>query len=98
MPFAISNRADFKKLIDGYDGGITYMDKHVGQLLEVLHELGIEDEVGFIVSADHGESQGEHGIYAEHPSATEPVHDIPLIISMPGVTEPGLVNDHLAYN
>jgi choline-sulfatase len=98
MPFAIGDRADFKKLVDGYDGGINYMDQHVGQLLEVLHELNIEDEVGFIISADHGESMGEHGIYAEHASATESVHHIPLIITLPGITKPGIVNNQFVYN
>jgi choline-sulfatase len=98
MPLSLQNRHDFKKLIDGYDGGISYMDTYVGQLLDVLGELHIEDEVGFIITADHGESMGEHGIYAEHASATEPVHHVPLLMSIPGVATPGTVNEQLVYN
>lgn len=98
MPWTISNRQDFKRLIDGYDGEINYLDTYIGQLLETLRELGIEDEVGIIISADHGESMGEHGIYAEHGSATEAVHHVPLIMAIPGVTQPGEVNDEFVYN
>lgn len=98
MPGQIANRSDFKHAIDGYDGGISYMDKHVGELLDTLRELGIEDEVCFIVSADHGESMGEQGIYIEHASATEAVHHIPLIMKVPGVTKPGQVIDGFIYN
>jgi arylsulfatase A-like enzyme len=39
------------------------------------------------VSADHGESMGENGSYAEHQLATEPIHRVPLIMPWPGLTE-----------
>lgn len=98
MPHTIRNREDVNQLLNGYDGGISYMDKCVGELLDVLKELGIEDEVCFIISADHGESMGEQGIYMEHASATEAVHHIPLIMNIPGVTKPGTVIDGFVYN
>jgi choline-sulfatase len=98
MPLEIANRNDYKKLIDGFDGGISYMDAYVGEILEAYRELGIEDDISFIISADHAESFGEQGIYLEHGMATESVHHIPLIIKIPGVTKPGYVNDDLVYN
>jgi arylsulfatase A-like enzyme len=54
MPEALTNRADFEKLINGYDGGIAYWDFHLGRLLETLRELGIGDDVAIVVTADHG--------------------------------------------
>ncbi len=98
MPLEIANRQDFKKLIDGYDGGISYMDKFVGEILDTYREMGIEDEICFIISADHAESFGEQGIYMEHGMATESVHHIPLIMKFPGLTKAGHVNDDLIYN
>ncbi|WP_248926054.1 sulfatase [Paenibacillus hamazuiensis] len=98
MPEQIRNRDDFAHLINGYDGGIYYMDKHIGQLLETLEELGIRDEVCFIISADHAESMGEHGVYMEHANASESVHHIPLIVKVPGLTQPGQVVDGFIYN
>jgi arylsulfatase A-like enzyme len=98
MPEKIRNRDDFVHLINGYDGAVNYMDKHVGELLDTLRELGIEDEVCFIISADHGESMGEQGIYMEHASATEAVHHVPLILKIPGVVQPGTVCDAFVYN
>lgn len=98
MPGQIADRKDYKHVIDGYDGGVNYMDKYVGELLDTLRELGIEDEVCFIISADHAESMGEQGIYIEHASATEAVHHIPLIFKAPGVTQPGVKVDGFVYN
>ncbi|MEK3723971.1 sulfatase family protein [Paenibacillus sp. FSL H8-0034] len=98
MPLEIADRNDFRKLIDGFDGGISYMDACVGEILEAYRELGIEDEICIIISADHAESFGEQGVYLEHGMATESVHHIPLIMKVPGVTKPGHVNDDLIYN
>lgn len=97
MPYEVKNRDDYKKLIDGYDGGISYMDKHIGQIVQAYRELGIEEEICFIITADHGESFGEQGMYLEHGMATEAVHHIPLIVRVPGMKEEK-VNDNFIYN
>jgi arylsulfatase A-like enzyme len=100
MPDAIRTRADFEHLINGYDGAIHYWDHHFGRLLAALEEMGIEDEVAIVVSADHGESFGELGSYAEHGLASEPVNRIPLIVYWPGITDDGQARsyEHLLYN
>ncbi|MBB4931268.1 arylsulfatase A-like enzyme [Lipingzhangella halophila] len=87
MPDAIRSRADFEHLTNGFDGAIMYWDHHLGQLLAELAELGIADDTAIIVSADHGESFGENGSYAEHGLANEPTHRLPLVIYWPGVTD-----------
>ncbi|MGW5718745.1 sulfatase family protein [Amycolatopsis sp. NPDC003865] len=87
MPEAIRTRADFEHLINGFDGTIMYWDTLFGELLATLAELGIADETAIIVSADHGESFGENGSYAEHGLANEPVHRLPLVVYWPGVTD-----------
>ena len=87
MPEAIRNREDFETLVNGYDGEVMYWDHRFGQLLEKLDELRVLEETAIIVSADHGESLGENGSYAEHGLANEPTHRVPLIIRWPGLTQ-----------
>ncbi len=87
MPDAIRTRADFELLVNGFDGAIMYWDHHFGQLLALLEELGIAEDTAIIVSADHGESLGEQGSYAEHGLANEPTHRLPLVVYWPGVTD-----------
>jgi arylsulfatase A-like enzyme len=87
MPDAILNRSDFELLVNGYDAGVMYWDKHLGDLLETLEDLGIAGDTAVIVSADHGESLGENGSYAEHGLANEPTLRLPLVVYWPGVTE-----------
>lgn len=87
MPDQIKSRADYEKLINGYDGGIHYWDHHFGLLLQELEKLGILEDTAIIVSADHGEAFGENGSYAEHGLANEPTHRIPLIVRWPGLTD-----------
>ncbi|MGR6998142.1 sulfatase family protein [Yinghuangia aomiensis] len=102
MPDAITSRADFEHLVNGFDGAIAYWDDHFGQLMALLAELGIEGETAVIVSADHGEAFGENGQYAEHGLANEPILRLPLVFHWPGLTddlpEEARRNDALLYN
>ncbi|MER7538393.1 sulfatase [Streptomyces sp. NPDC097704] len=102
MPDAVRSRADFEHLINGYDGAVSYWDHHFGRLMDTLAELGIADDTAVIVSADHGESFGEQGSYAEHGLANEPTHRLPLVVYWPGVTDDlpadARRNDALLYN
>ena len=78
-----------QRMFDGYDTGVRYVDHHIGRILERLATLGIEDEVGVIITADHGETLGELGIYCDHQTADHQVARVPMIIRWPGLA-PGV--------
>jgi len=63
-PGRIDNFDDLRKMIDGYDCGIRYMDEHIGRIFRAFEEQGISlDDLAVIITADHGENMGELGIY-----------------------------------
>lgn len=79
----IETMDDLKKRIDGYDCGIAYMDTHIGQIFTALEKQGVMDDLIVIISSDHGENQGELGIYGEHGTADNITHRIPMIVRWP---------------
>jgi len=87
MPDKITNREEFKMLIDGYDAAINFVDRHIGELLDVFESQGVLEDTVFIVSSDHGDCFGEMGQYMDHWVGAEPIHNIPLMIRIPGVTK-----------
>jgi arylsulfatase A-like enzyme len=87
MPARFKERADVEHLLDGYDASIRKIDAAVAQLLDALEQAGVREETAIVVSADHGEALGEHGIYAEHAFPHPPCQRVPLIVSWPGVTD-----------
>lgn len=58
--------ADARQHLDGYDTGIRYADYFVGRVIDDLIELGIYEDTAIIVSADHGENQGELNVWGDH--------------------------------
>jgi arylsulfatase A-like enzyme len=73
-----------KSYIDAsYDAEIAYVDEKVGELLARIDELGLTDDTVVILTADHGESLGEHEIYYDHHGLYEWDVKIPLIIRYP---------------
>ena len=82
-------------MFDGYDTGVRYVDHHIDVILQRLAALGIEDEVAVIISADHGETLGELGIYCDHQTADQHVARVPMIIRWPGLANG--VDDSLHY-
>jgi arylsulfatase A-like enzyme len=93
---AIRDLADLKKHFDGYDTGIRYADAQVGLLLAELAAAGVLEDTMIIISSDHGENQGELGIYAEHGTADAATCRVPMIIRMPGGAR-GVVDRELRY-
>ncbi|MBN1902797.1 sulfatase [Candidatus Sumerlaeota bacterium] len=98
MPGSISNRRDFDKMITGYDAAIAYTDHHLSLILEELDRQGALKDAVIIISGDHGDAFGEHGIYSDHVCADECIHRIPLIIRFPGITNQQRSSDALLYN
>lgn len=81
---------DHGTTVDEYDAGLKYDDDFIGRLLHRLDELGALKNTIVIITSDHGESLGDHGL-SFHGAALywELVH-VPLIISWPGHVPEGV--------
>ena len=99
MPEQFSERSDAEQLVDGYDASIRKVDDEVASLLAALDSHGVRDDVAVVVTGDHGEALGEHGIYADHALPHPPCQRVPLVVSWPDVTEEaaGTSNDGYCY-
>jgi arylsulfatase A-like enzyme len=66
-----------------YLGEVAYLDRRLGDLIELLADLGrLEDTVTVIV-ADHGEHLGEHGLVGHVASVYEELLHVPLLVLGP---------------
>jgi arylsulfatase A-like enzyme len=75
--------------IDAYDGAIAYVDAQLGELVRQLEEQ-TKGNLLVVVTSDHGEAFGEHGVYLHGMSLyREEVH-VPLLIYAPERAPAGL--------
>jgi choline-sulfatase len=87
-----------RRMVDGYDCGIRYMDDHIGRLFAALEAKGVLEDLVIMISSDHGENMGELGIYGEHATADHVTCRVPMIVRWPGTVEAGRVDHGLHYN
>ncbi len=66
-----------------YDGCISYADQQLGGFAAFLKDRGLFDTTLFIVTADHGEEFGDHGMLLHHQGGYEEISHIPLVIKFP---------------
>lgn len=84
LPKQLDSMAAVRQWIDGYDVGIRYADDHVGMMLNSLADANVLDETIIMVSADHGENQGELNVWGDHQTADQMTCRVPLIVTWPG--------------
>jgi choline-sulfatase len=96
-PGEVRDMDGVRRMVDGYDCGVRYMDTHLRQVLDGLEAAGVLEDTAIIVTADHGENLGELNCYAEHGTADNITHRIPMIVSWPGGAQ-GAVDSGLRYN
>jgi arylsulfatase A-like enzyme len=75
---------DLRELRDSYDGALAYLDHQVGLLLTELESRGVLDQTLLIVTSDHGEQFGEHGLTNHVNSLYLPLLHVPLVMHLPG--------------
>jgi len=97
VPTRITDQASLKQWIDGYDIAIRYVDDQIKWMVNKLKEAGVYEDTVIVISADHGENQGQLGIYGEHGTADQGTCHIPMIVKWPGGAK-GVVDDELHYN
>lgn len=67
--------------IDAYDGALAYVDRELGRLMDEFGRRGLRERTLVIVTSDHGEHLGEHGLVDHGNSLYRPVLHVPLVIS-----------------
>lgn len=73
-----------------YDGEIAHNDACFAVFLEGLRRLGVLDHTLIVFFADHGEHQGEHGVWEHSPPGFLPVLNVPLLFWYPAGLPHGL--------
>jgi arylsulfatase A-like enzyme len=69
--------------IDGYDAAIAYVDSEIGALVAELKKRGLSENTVIVITADHGQSLGEHGIYGHGFSLYMQESRVPLLFLGP---------------
>ncbi len=79
--------------IDAYDGSINYVDDQIKALFGELDQRGLLGNTIVIVTSDHGESLGEHGLLQHSASLYWQEIHVPLIMWGSGDVLAGRVID-----
>ncbi len=79
-PLSAEEAAFFR---DQYDGELAYADAQVGRLLAWLRDRDRYGETLIVVTSDHGEAFGEHGVAGHGVTLYEHQLAIPLIVKPP---------------
>jgi len=76
--------------VDEYDAGIWFVDSRIGQLLVALDRMGQLKNTVVVITSDHGESLGDHGLTYHGAALYRELVHVPLIISYPGHVPQGI--------
>lgn len=77
---------------DLYAGEIAYVDRWIGQVVDRLRALEAYDDTLLIITADHGESRGDHGERAHCIFIYQSTQHVPLVIRAPHGVRGGRVD------
>jgi len=71
------------KVIEQYRRGVRWADEAVGQLVAALKERGSFEDTIFVITSDHGEYFGEHGLVEHSKDVYPEALQVPLLIRWP---------------
>jgi arylsulfatase len=87
-PPPVVDREAVRDMLNRYDGDVAAADREIGRLLAALRASGVLDRSIVVVTADHGQSLGQHD-WLPHGRITNDNLHVPLIVRFPpGVVRP----------
>jgi arylsulfatase A-like enzyme len=75
--------------LDAYEGCIAFLDDQLRDLFQQLETADALRNTVVIITSDHGEQFGEHGIARHGNSLYRQVLEVPLLVAFPGVVPAG---------
>lgn len=79
-----ANEIDLRQIRATYYGMMSEVDAQVGRLLDVLDDREIAEDTVVVVTSDHGEMLGDHGLMSKLGFFDQSFH-IPLIVRYPAL-------------
>lgn len=76
------NEKDVKKALAGYFGLVSFLDEHIGKILNVLDDMGLIDNTDILYTSDHGDNLGSRGLWGKSTMYDE-IAGVPMIASGP---------------
>lgn len=73
-----------------YDRAVRNLDAALGELFAELRQRGLLQHTLVVVTSDHGEYFGEHGLVEHSKDVYEEALRVPLVVKFPGQTEPAV--------
>ncbi len=68
---------------------IKYADHQIGKLIKFLEKENLLNRTFLVITSDHGDYYGEHGLFSHAFGLHDTVIKVPLIIRYPGIFEGG---------
>jgi arylsulfatase A-like enzyme len=68
-----------------YDAELAYLDHRIGEFVKFLENKGIFDDTLLIITSDHGEYFGEHGLAGHVLNLYDEILHVPLIMIYPSI-------------
>jgi arylsulfatase A-like enzyme len=78
-----TRREDLEIIRALYDGELNYLDAQIGQLTASLQRRGLLDNTLLVITADHGDSLGEHDQIGHRQALFEQLVHVPLVVHWP---------------
>jgi arylsulfatase A-like enzyme len=85
LPPEVSDAQELRRLIRAYRGEVRYADAQLGHLVERLRILALLESTVLVVTSDHGEGLGDHGLLEHGANLHEELVRVPLVVRAPGV-------------
>jgi len=83
--FAHLTEREKKEAAACYYASTTEIDEQYGRLIDKVEAAGQLDNTIVVMTSDHGELLGAHGLYLKNIGAFEETYEIPMVLAGPGV-------------
>jgi choline-sulfatase len=87
---------DVHRALSGYFGLVSFFDEHVGKIMNVVSDMGLQDDTDIIYTSDHGDNLGSRGLWGKSTMYDE-IAGVPLICAGPSFPKGKVIDTPVSH-